>query len=46
MIFLVKTCKKKKKIGGRGKLILADKDKNLPSWAEFEKEYGAFICMM
>ena len=34
------------KIGGRGKLILADKDKNLPSWAEFEKEYGAFICMM
>ena len=30
------------KIGGREKLILADKDKNLPSWAEFEKEYGAF----
>lgn len=30
------------KIGGRKNLILADKDKNLPSWAEFEKTYGAF----
>lgn len=30
------------KIGGREKLIMADKDKNLPTWAEFEKEYGAF----
>ena len=30
------------KIGGRENLILADKDKNLPSWAEFEKKYGAF----
>lgn len=30
------------KIGGREKLILADKDKNLPTWDEFEKEYGAF----
>lgn len=30
------------KIGGRDKLIMADKDKNLPTWAEFEKEYGAF----
>ncbi len=30
------------KIGGRENLILADKDKNLPTWAEFEKEYGAF----
>lgn len=30
------------KIGGCDKLIMADKDKNLPTWAEFEKEYGAF----
>lgn len=30
------------KIGGIENLILADKDKNLPTWAEFEKEYGAF----
>lgn len=30
------------KIGGIEKLILADKDKNLPTWAEFEKQFGAF----
>lgn len=30
------------KIGGIENLILADKDKNLPTWKEFEKEYGAF----
>lgn len=30
------------KIGGIQNLILADKDKNLPTWKEFEKEYGAF----
>lgn len=30
------------KIGGIENLILADKDKNLPTWAEFEKQFGAF----
>lgn len=30
------------KIGGIENLILADKDKTLPSWKEFEKKYGAF----
>lgn len=30
------------KIGGIENLILADKDKNLPTWAEFEKRFGAF----
>ncbi|WP_337511292.1 dTDP-4-dehydrorhamnose 3,5-epimerase [Acidaminococcus intestini] len=30
------------KIGGMENLILADKDKNLPTFEEFVKEYGAF----
>lgn len=30
------------KIGGRENLIMADKDKHLPTWAEFEREFGAF----
>ena len=30
------------KIGGMETLILADKDKNLPTFEEFVKEYGAF----
>lgn len=30
------------KIGGRENLILADKDKNLPSFKAFVEEYGAF----
>ena len=30
------------KIGGEEKLILADKDKSLPFFQEFVKEYGAF----
>ena len=30
------------KIGGEGKLILADKDRSLPFFQEFVKEYGAF----
>lgn len=30
------------KIGGEENLILADKDKNLPFFKEFVKEYGAF----
>ena len=30
------------KIGGRDKLIMADKDKKLPSFKEFVEEYGAF----
>lgn len=30
------------RIGGREKLILADKDKNLPSFSEFVAQYGAF----
>ena len=30
------------KIGGREKLILADKDKGLPTFKEFISEYGAF----
>lgn len=30
------------KIGGEENLILADKDKNLPFFQEFVKEYGAF----
>ena len=30
------------KIGGIENLILADKDKNLPTWSEFEKQFGAF----
>ena len=30
------------KIGGIENLILADKDKNLPTWAEFEIQFGAF----
>lgn len=30
------------KIGGIENLILADKDKNLHTWAEFEKQFGAF----
>lgn len=30
------------KIGGITNLILADKDKNLPTWGEFEKQFGAF----
>ena len=30
------------KIGGRDHLILADKDKHLPTFQEFVKEFGAF----
>ncbi|WP_294144812.1 dTDP-4-dehydrorhamnose 3,5-epimerase [uncultured Selenomonas sp.] len=30
------------KIGGREKLILSDKDKNLPTFREFVEKYGAF----
>jgi dTDP-4-dehydrorhamnose 3,5-epimerase len=31
------------KIGGKDKVILADKDKNLPSFIEFEANYGDFL---